>query len=76
MKGDPRILEMALSPDSRLDDILALAGSRYPVVFETVALGALNIDLLQIADPLTHLLGAWSLERMVRSGSPSTRTTG
>ncbi|WP_051271720.1 class I SAM-dependent methyltransferase [Fundidesulfovibrio putealis] len=50
MTSDPRILELALDPASRLDDILALARSRYPVVFETVSLGGMDIDLLQIED--------------------------
>ncbi|MFP5238675.1 MAG: class I SAM-dependent methyltransferase [Acidobacteriota bacterium] len=47
---DPRILELAVSADSRLEDILALASSLYPVGFETVALGPLSIDILQITD--------------------------
>lgn len=50
MTPDPRMLEVALSPSTTLDDIMALAGSRYPVAFETVSLGQMDIELLQIAD--------------------------
>jgi len=50
VKSDPRVLELALSEESRLEDILALASSSYSVSFETVALGPLSIDLLQISD--------------------------
>ncbi|MFP5220780.1 MAG: class I SAM-dependent methyltransferase [Acidobacteriota bacterium] len=50
MKSDPRILELALDPAGRLDDIMALAQARYPVLFETVGLGGMDIDLLQIED--------------------------
>ena len=50
MKADPRVLQMALAPQSCLEDILALAGSRYRVAFETVSLGPMAIDLLQIVD--------------------------
>ena len=50
MKSDPRILNLALDPGARLDDVLALAQARYPVVFETVNLGGMSIDLLQIED--------------------------
>jgi predicted nicotinamide N-methyase len=50
MTPDPRLLEAALSPATTLDDVMALAGSRYPVAFETVTLGAVDIKILQIAD--------------------------
>ncbi|MBI4806534.1 MAG: methyltransferase [Desulfovibrio sp.] len=50
MKNTSRILEIALSPTATLDDILALAGSRYPVGFETVTLGSMSFEMLQITD--------------------------
>jgi predicted nicotinamide N-methyase len=55
---------MALAPDSRLEDILALAGSRYPVAFETVSLGAMDIDLLQIVDLPDYI------DRLVETSRP------
>jgi predicted nicotinamide N-methyase len=55
MTPDPRILEMALAPDTRLDDILALASSRYPVAFETVTMGPMALDLLQISDMSAYI---------------------
>jgi 2-polyprenyl-3-methyl-5-hydroxy-6-metoxy-1,4-benzoquinol methylase len=50
MTNTSRILETALSPTTTLDDILAFAGSRYPVGFETVTLGDLSLEMLQITD--------------------------
>lgn len=55
MKNDPRILELATSPTATLDDILALSSARYPVAFETVSLGTMDIDILQIADLPAHI---------------------
>lgn len=50
MTNQSRILKAALAPTTTLDDILALAGSRYPVGFETVSLGDLSLEMLQITD--------------------------
>ncbi|WP_243367227.1 methyltransferase [Fundidesulfovibrio soli] len=66
---DPRILELAVSADSRLEDILALAASRYPVRFETVALGPVSIDILQITD-----LSAY-IDRLAARSAPGEKLT-
>ncbi|GFK95101.1 hypothetical protein NNJEOMEG_02955 [Fundidesulfovibrio magnetotacticus] len=67
MHADPRILELALAPEASLDDLLALAGSRHPVRFESVCLGDMTLDLLQIAD-----LSAY-IDRLVETARPGER---
>jgi len=69
MNQDPRILKAALSPDTTLDDALALAGSRHPVQFETVALGAMDIELLQISDLTGYI------DRIVETAPPGEKIT-
>lgn len=64
MNADPRILELALSEDASLDDILALAGARHPVTFETVSLGEMDLDILQITD-----LSAY-VDRLAQAAGP------
>lgn len=50
MSDDDRISTLATAPDARLDDLLALAATRYPVHFEPVRLGDTAIEVLQISD--------------------------
>lgn len=64
MNTDPRILELALSPEVTLDDVLALAGSRHPVAFETVSLGGMDLDILQITDLPAYV------DRLAQSSRP------
>lgn len=69
MKNDPRILELAKSPTATLDDVLALATSRYPVAFETVSLGTMDLDILQISD-----LSAY-IDRLVEVARPGEKVS-
>lgn len=69
MNADPRILKTALDPNVRLDDVLALAGARYPVVFENVSLGGVDIEVLQIED-----LSAY-IDRIVDTSRPGEKIT-
>jgi predicted nicotinamide N-methyase len=64
MTNTSRILETALSPATTLDDILALAGSRYPVGFETVTLGEMSLEMLQITDLPSYI------DRLVETARP------
>lgn len=60
MNADFRILAAATGPQSRLEDLLALANARYGVRFETVHLGSMALDVLQIEDLpayIDHLVG-------------------
>ena len=50
MNPDPRILAAATDPKTRLEDLLSLAQARYGVSFETVTLGSMSLDVLQIND--------------------------
>ncbi|MFZ5425411.1 MAG: methyltransferase [Thermodesulfobacteriota bacterium] len=69
MTTDPRALELALATDARLDDILALAGSRHPVHFETAALGGVEISVLQITDLPAYI------DRLVETSRPGEKLT-
>lgn len=55
MSDDQRILTLATAPDTRLDDLLTLARTRYAVHFEPVRLGEVAIDVLQISDLNAHI---------------------
>uniref|UniRef100_A0A7C3W898 Methyltransferase n=1 Tax=Fundidesulfovibrio putealis TaxID=270496 RepID=A0A7C3W898_9BACT len=55
MHDNDRFLELAQAPDARLDDLLALARTRYDVSFDTAHLGGLDVELLQIADLNAHI---------------------
>jgi len=55
MSDDDRISTLATAPDTRLDDLLALAATRFQVHFEPLRLGDMAIDVLQITDLSAHI---------------------
>ncbi len=55
MRDNQRLLTLATAPDARLDDLLALAQTLYPVHFEPVSLGEVAVDILQISDLSSHI---------------------
>jgi len=69
MTNASRILETALSPTTTLDDILALAGSRYHVGFEPVALGGISLEMLQITDLPGYI------DQLVETARPGVKVT-
>jgi len=67
--SDASFLKAVLEPSARLDDLLALANARYPVSFETVGLGSMDIDLLQITDLPGYI------DRLVDTSPPGAKIT-
>ncbi|GAB6036034.1 methyltransferase [Fundidesulfovibrio butyratiphilus] len=55
MNGSPVFTALLADPTASLDSLLAAAGARHPVVFETVRLADMEIDVLQIEDMAAYV---------------------